>query len=429
MIKSDIISLLDNYPKIALAVSGGEDSMALAEWFRLNRPKDSYMIVNVDHKIRGEESRLDSEFVKNYAKQHDIEYLHYDVDALSYAESKKYTLEQSARELRHDIFKKVCLGHAYVVATAHHLDDNVESVLLHLFRGCGIKGLVGMSVVDGYLIRPLIATSKAEIKKFVLDNNVKYRVDSTNSDIDYSRNFLRHEVIPLIESKFNSLKSSIVRLSNRSKEVLDFIDKKTPKLSNEGDEVVCNIKGKHKVIASEMLRRAFSLLGVDSDIEERHIELLFELLAQQNGTMINMPYDIKAYNEYGSIILEKNREIEWIEYPFSEGEFLFGRYLLRVERVYDIDFCDGFYINGDVLDDKVVIRYRKNGDVIHKFGGGSKSLGDFMTDKKISNRLKDRLPIIARENEVLYVGGTSISSLVKINDKTNIIYKITMEKY
>ena len=160
MIKSQIVSILDNYPVIALAVSGGSDSMAMLEWFRQNRPKNSFFIVNIDHHIRGEESKRDSDFVRDYAKKYDIKFEKYDVDAVVFAREKGYTLEQAARILRHKIFEQVTFEKANVIATAHHASDQAESVLMHIARGTGIGGLKGMSVQDGHIIRPLLQTSK-----------------------------------------------------------------------------------------------------------------------------------------------------------------------------------------------------------------------------------------------------------------------------
>ena len=194
MIKSHIVSIINTYPVIALAVSGGVDSMAMLEWFRQNRPKDSFLIINIDHHIRGEESRRDSDFVKCYADKYGIELKKYDVDAIGFAKENGYTIEQAARILRHKIFEAAVQQYASAVATAHHAQDQAESVFMHIARGTGIDGLQGMSVEDGHILRPLLFTTKQEILEYVDKNKIEFCEDSTNKDNNYSRNFIRNQI-------------------------------------------------------------------------------------------------------------------------------------------------------------------------------------------------------------------------------------------
>lgn len=426
MVKSVIIHILDKYPKIALAVSGGSDSMAMCEWFRQNRPKDSFLILNIDHHIRGKESADDSSFVKAYAERYGLEYLHYDIDVLEYSREHGKGIEQSARELRHDIYRKVCQESAYVVATAHHQSDQVESVMLHIARGTGINGLSGMNVEDGYLIRPLLYTTKQEINDFIATNHLEYREDSTNNDIAYSRNYMRIEVIPNLEKRFDGFMNNIVKLAKRAREIQDFIDTQVPIMSVEQGAVKCDIRDKHRVVASEMLRRAFCLLGVEADVEERHIELLLKLVDKPNGTRLDMPYNTIAYSEKGNVVLEKEQpDMSSIEYPFGEGIFEFGDIELLVQKVDEIAKDESLYMSGDNIIN-AVIRTRRKGDYIEKFGGGTKSLGDYLTDKKVPIRLRDRLPLIAEDSCVLCMTNVDISSSVKVTNDTKAIYKITI---
>lgn len=430
MIKSDIICILDKYPIIALAVSGGSDSMAMTRWFIENRPSDSFVVVNIDHHIRGEESSDDSKFVEGYCTRNNIKYLHYDVDAIEYAATESMGLEQAARVLRHEVFRVVCMEHAYVVATAHHESDQVESVLMHIARGSGISGLSGMSAEDGYLLRPLINTSKEEIMRYIDEYNIEFRVDSTNVDVEYSRNYIRSEVIPTFERKYPMLKSSVLKLSKRATEQMDFIDSMTPSLNVLGGAVACDIIGKHKVIASEMLRRAFSLLGIESDIEERHIDLLLALVSKQNGTKLDMPHNITAYNEYSVVVIVSEIEVIDINIPFSEGVFDLGDCELIIEQVnYRRENDNALYISGDNIPQDTVVRYRQEGDIIAKFGGGHKSLGDFMTDKKVPIRLRDITPVIASGSDVLCLVGVDISRRVAVAEGNNNVYKISINKY
>ena len=297
MIKSQIVSILDKYPIIALAVSGGADSMAMLEWFRQNRPKDSFFVVNIDHHIRGLESKRDSDFVQNYANKYGIKFEKYDVDAIKFAKQNGYTLEQSARILRHQIFEQVTFEKANVIATAHHISDQAESVFMHIARGSGVNGLKGMSVQDGHIIRPLLQTSKQEILKFLEENNVDYCIDSTNNDNEYSRNYMRNVVLKTIKEKYPNFEQSLVKLSDRAKELADFIDENTPALIMSYGGIYCDFENKHIVICGEMIRRAFSLLGVTFDIEERHIQSIIDFANSGSSGSLDMPFNTIVYKE------------------------------------------------------------------------------------------------------------------------------------
>lgn len=430
MIKSDIVSILDKYPVIALAVSGGSDSMAMLEWFRQNRPTGSFVVLNIDHHIRGEESKRDSDFVCDYANRYGIKLYHYDVDAINFANKNKYTLEQAARILRHNIYEQATSEYADVVATAHHMSDQVESIFMHIARGCGVNGLVGMSVENGHIIHPLIRTTKAEILAFIKANKLEYCEDSTNKDDEYSRNFTRNQILPRIREKYASFDSSLIRLAERAREIVDFIDINTPTLYLEDGGVYCDFEGKHNVIKAEMIRRAFSLLGVNYDIENKHIEIILDFY-KNSKTHIDMPYDTIVYKEKNGIVISKKCEYLSDTYRFSEGFFEIGGYELQVCKVSDFekDVEDSVYKNLYIAIDSLSnleIRLRQNGDIIEKFGGGRKSLGDFMTDKKVPLRLRDRLPVIASGNEIICVCGVDISVKAKVDKRSTQVYKLKL---
>lgn len=398
--------------------------MAMLHWFINNRPIDSFMVVNIDHGIRGEESTQECRFVADYALKNKVEYKLYKLDCLKHAKECGYTLEQAARILRHDIFSQVCCEYADVVATAHHSSDQAESIFMHIARGCGIDGLSGMSVVDGHLIRPLLHTSKKQIQEYITTNAIEYRTDSSNTDEVYSRNYVRRVIFPTIEEKYPTFEKSLIRLASRADEIADYIDSNIPTLSVSGGAVRLDIAGKHRVIAAEMFRRACVLLGVEADVEERHVELALNARGR-----VDLPYGLVLYPEQGDIVVEQNRKLEFTETEFCEGEFPFGRGLVSIRRVDKADFSDGaLYIDADKVKSGTLIRRRREGDRIEKFGGGSKSLGDYLTDKKVPIRLRDTIAVIAHESEVYAAIPIDISAKVKIEPDTTRIYRITYEE-
>ena len=191
---------------IGCAVSGGSDSMALLH-FMLSLRRDmgfEVVCVNVDHGIRGKESEEDSGFVRRYCEGRGLELFFKKADAPRYAKESRLNLEQAAREIRYSFFYElISEGRCGKVFTAHNKNDNVETIMLNILRGSGTAGLCGMDVDNGKgIVRPLLFTPKGEIMRYVEENNIGYRTDSTNLDEGYSRNYLRNKVFPLLEQRF-----------------------------------------------------------------------------------------------------------------------------------------------------------------------------------------------------------------------------------
>lgn len=427
MIKADIVKLIKSYDKIAVAVSGGSDSMALLHWFMCNINRKNFVALNIDHNIRGEESKRDSAFVKDFCLLNNIEYLHYDVDVFAFKNESSGTIEQSARKLRHKIFFEVCVNNVNVVATAHHADDQSESIFMHIARGCGLDGLQGMNIVDGHLIRPFLNISKKAIMEYIKINNIKYVTDSTNKDNGYSRNFVRNKAFPLIQKKYPFIMENLVKLSARAKELADFIDLQTPAIYVEDNSITLDFNDLHDVIICELIKRSFSLLGIEADIEERHINLIKELFYKEHNTKLDMPYNTACYNEYGKIVIEKKCEPEAkiIEFEIKNYDFCSVEKIDASFNTLKDELKDkgkGLYLDFDLLPQNCVFRNRRNGDEFKRYGGGAKSLGDYFTDIKFPVRLRDKAMVLASDNQVYAIIGVEIADKVAISQKSkNII--------
>jgi len=199
--------------KILLAVSGGIDSMYMAEralrgalsanytQLSAESPED-YAIAHCNFHLRGEESDGDEAFVRSWCAAHEVKLFVKDFDTTAYAASRGISIEMAARGLRYGWFEQLCLEEGFdAVAVAHNADDNAETLMLNLLRGCGSRGLRGMSADSGEfprrILRPLLGTSRAEILSWMQENSLSWREDSTNSDTAYKRNNLRKKVMPV----------------------------------------------------------------------------------------------------------------------------------------------------------------------------------------------------------------------------------------
>lgn len=418
---------LDLIPKnavVAVALSGGRDSMALLH--RLIAENITVKAICVEHGIRGEVSKSECSGVKKYCDGIGVTCKAYEVDALSYAKENKLTVEQSARELRYKCFEEALNdGFCDYVATAHHADDNAETVLMRIFRGTGVKGLIGISDKRDRYIRPLLSVTREEIDEYVKSNGIPYFEDETNACLDYTRNFIRHELMERIKERYPSVVKAITRLSSsasRDEEYFDtVVSEKIIPLNGAWGISVEDLT--IPAVGERLIRRAFYNLGVTVDIEERHVEIVKSLISAENGVTVDMPYDTTCSKEYDLIAVYKKKvqddfevELDAFDKSYSCGD--------RSVLVKSADRRgEGLFVDYDKVVG-AVFRPKREGDIFKRFGGGTKSLGDYLTDIKLPLRLREGLIVLAKGKEVLAVVGVEISDKAKIDGDTTRIVEI-----
>lgn len=416
--------------KIGVALSGGRDSVALAH--ALKQSGARIFAVNIEHGIRGERSISDSSFVKDWCNQQGIDLKAYSVDAPMFCKQHGYTLEQGARILRYEIFDRLLQsGECDYIALAHHAGDQTETIFLRILRGTGIKGLVGMRPISGRYIRPLLDYSRADIDQYIAEHSLEYVDDESNCDTAYTRNFIR-EQLAVLRERFPSLDEAAARLARNAQENESFIEGLVPHPSIVGDEAHIDVSVlDNLLIAKKAVMLAANAVGVYQDIEERHFPIIFGLAAAENGKRIELPHELRVHKQDGTLVFSVRNALDESvsdtdEIPFGEGEFdRFGISAVMTDKTPS-SFVGAQYIDVDKLADGAVFRLRREGDYICKFGGGTKSLGDFLTDKKIPLRKRGELVVLAVGQEVYAIVGVEISSKVALDKDTTRICKLTL---
>ena len=446
----------DGKPKtVCVALSGGRDSVALLHCL-LNdgcakQNKLHIVAANVEHGIRGESSVRDSAFAAELCKRMGVELYSFSVDAPSFAKQNGYTLEQAARILRYRFFDELLgSGKCDYIALAHHLDDQIETVFMRILRGTGIHGLSGIKAVNGRYIRPFLGYTRDDISEYVLRHNLEYVDDETNDDINYTRNFLRAEIATL-KQRFPAMGAAIKRLCDSAEECDLFIESQVPDIElKDGVAYVKVADCESKVIAKRLFMRAAAALGVIQDIEERHLNLVLDLLHADSGKRLDLTHGICVYKEGELLAFTRRTDSVEInsnsitgdtaqsgansqmkEQSFSVGDFeSFGIRVTSVDLAHAkkrIGGGEALYVDADKIPASAVIRGRRDGDYIRKFGGGTKSLGDFLTDKKVPLRTRDSLSVVADGSRILAVFGVDISADVKIDDGTKRVFALSVE--
>ncbi len=427
--------------KIGVACSGGKDSMSLLHYLHSIAKEKGFEVVaiTVDHDLR-DTSADDAEFVVNYCAKLGVKVYKYKVNVSKLVNEKGVTVETAARDCRYRVFKALLAkGVVNKIALGHHMQDQAETILLNIFRGTGITGARGMDVIrDGVYIRPLLNTSRAEIQAYVNSNEIPYVEDETNANTEYSRNYIRNLIMPMIRNKWPNADQSICAFGELCKLDDEYIYStlNDSGVIYEGEGVVrIPISYFSYPIAAinRILKKALRGIGVMADIERKHLKIINGLaLEGENGSRITLPNKLSAIKEYNYLtITNKKFTPEPKTWKPIRGKIdipNYGVIEMNMTRKLELGEYDHLIDYNKVPKD-AVWRYRKDGDVFEKFGGGTKSLSDYLIDKKVPARLRTYLPVLASGNEILVIAGVEISEKVKIDDTTKTAWGINAVRF
>lgn len=420
--------LFNNGDKVVVATSGGADSMALLVLlkglaFEKSELNLKILAVHVQHHIRGPEAENDALFVENFCKNEDIAFYRVDVDALSLAKKEKLSLEDAARRLRYEALESIRIevGAQWIV-TAHHKDDQAETVLLNLLRGASAKGLRGMQVKNGFIVRPLLFLSRSKIEELCENEKINYCFDSTNDDITYKRNKVRKVLLPLLEEFNPQIKKSLAQtaellsedetcLTNIAKQFVETNFKKN------SDENILDLKEFHsldKAIASRVIKIVLYKNELKSMLTKKHIDAVLKLIeTKETGKSLNLPslqvrysygrlYIISAKDRVITNSFKNNKENRYNE--SKQGNLLDLEIVVKKVSSCGLDLECLYY--PCELASEFTLRYRQPGDFFRPEGGrGRKKLKNFFIDEKISRASRDTIPLVACGSEVLWVLG------------------------
>ena len=425
---------------VGVGVSGGADSMCLLHYLNENKEQlgISVVAITIDHGLR-ENAKHDVEFVKNYCEKNNIAVLTAKWDVFALTENKKQTVEQAAREFRYKVFDELLASKKVTkIALGHHLQDQAETILLNIFRGTGLLGASGMEVIrDGVYVRPLLMTSKSDILAYVQVNEIPYVEDETNQSNEFSRNYIRNLIMPLVRNKWKNADKSIAHFGDICRQDEEYIQST---ISTDGivvQEGTVSIPISYFVYAESVVKRmllnALKSIGISADIENKHLNMIIELaLHGENNASVHLPKRVKVYKEYHILVItNKLFEPAQQSWEFKTGKTdVSGFGLLTVTRTHKADLEKyNHLIDAKKLPRGVAWRFREDGDVFEKFGGGTKLLGDYLTDKKVPSRLRKTLPVLAKDNEVYVVAGIEISEKVKVEETTKTMYGIQAVRF
>ncbi len=420
-------NMLCNGDFVVVGVSGGADSMLLLKYLisKRNEYNLNLLVANVEHGIRGDESKNDSAFVKKFCKENNVRFEQLSINAIDEAQSQGLGVEEYSRIRRYDFFKSF---NPDKIATAHNLSDNVETVLFRLSRGTSIKGCCGIPPVRGNIIRPLINCSGEEIRKACSEYKIDYVVDSTNSDNAYSRNYIRNQIVPDFQKLNPSFENVFVRFIESVKEDELFIENEADKCFDDCFKRGALILDKLRNYSPSLIKRAIIrfISLYDIVLDELHLNGVFELTERPGRYQIKSNvFAISDKKRLRIAVFEETIDFDNIivnKKITSRSDFLNKCELLTKEFAF---YCDYDKIVGNVT-----VRGREEGDMIVPAGRGcTKSLKKLYNEYKIPVEDRENIPVLCDENGVIGVYGYCCDERVKIDNTTTsvILLNIRME--
>ncbi len=427
--------LIEKGDKVLLSFSGGPDSTALALLLKKLQKYIDFEITlfYFNHNLR-DDSEEEERIVKDFAKRFEFKLFTKDLNF----DNRESNIEERAREIRYkELIKKAKEKGFTKIATAHTLDDQIETFLIRLIRGSGSKGLMAIPLIrDNIIVRPLLEIRKREILEYLKALGIGYVEDKTNRKTKLLRNKVRNILIPLLEKSFNP---AIVNILNNEIKILktneSYIEENALKIKDEiirGEKLnIKLLKKEHPAIINFLIREYIKdLRGSLRRITYSHIRAISEL---KNGQKAFIP-DITLIREYDFILPYIPQKIKYYEYSIDKIPFKLHLNEIKkdfelkiVEKIKDFDDWKRAHLDYDKIKFPIRIRKRREGDRYSPLGmgGKSKKIKDIFNDMKIPKRERDLMPIFTdTEGEILWVLGLRINEKFKVDSKTKRILLI-----
>ncbi len=419
---------MESYIKSGVLVgfSGGADSVLLLIFFRKLQKEQNFKLkaIHINHMIRGTDADSDEEFSREFCEALEIDFESYRIDVPKISCERKRGLEEVARDVRYEAFnehidKSSNLGS---IAIAHNATDNAETLIFNLMRGSGLKGLCGISPTRDNIFRPLIFIPKSDITQLLTDAKIPFVTDKTNFSVEYTRNYIRHEILPRLCKLSPSPEKAISR-------VIKNLSADAEYLSNTAKEFILSHSDDGKIsvhdlsaLSPAILSRVVSIMiqsQTNAMPEQVHIEKIIGLISKNNSFRVDLPGGVSFFSDKFTAYVDATKPREHLtmdeivlNYGFNEiPELGIG---IAVSNDKNTDFSSNVYnfsIQADlysaIIFGKLCVRTRKAGDA-YFYGGIRRRVKKLFCDRKIRETERDRIPIICDDSGIIWIPGFGV---------------------
>ncbi len=427
---------------VVAGLSGGADSVCLLYLLREMAPEWQLTLeaVHVNHLLRGEEAMADARWVEALCGRLDVPLTVEETDVAALAKDEGLSVEEAGRQARYECFQrradlwKKTNGGSVRIAVAHHSSDNCETVLMHLFRGAGLRGLGGIPPVRGQIIRPLLCVTREEIRQWLTDRQISWREDRTNADTAYARNFIRHKVVAPVEEAIQPrLTEHVSRTADMLRQLNGYVERQARQFVSRHCDLIYDLPGAVKgvrihnsafsvtdrALRPYVIQAAADRAGISAkDWTYGHYEAVAALFQKETGDILDLPGDAQAGCAAGEVWMVKGRlaslpmEPVEVTVPGSYTLLQAGeRWHFRLEPAEKFEIfkenCKTPYtkcFDYDKIKKSLWLRSRREGDyMLLPAGRGRQKLQDYMVNEKIPRWQRDHIPLLACGDMVLWV--------------------------
>jgi tRNA(Ile)-lysidine synthase len=420
-----------------LAVSGGMDSVVMVELF--HQLGFEFAIAHCNFQLRGDESEGDETLVKTLAHTYKVPFFHTRFDTATYTQDNNVSVQVAARDLRYEWFEQIRAANKYdYIATAHHLNDNIETVLHNFIKGTGIKGLRGMLAKRGRLIRPMLSLSQDEIRAFQQEYKLDYREDSSNASDKYTRNKIRHKLVPLIEEINPGFEAGF---ADRLKVFADLETlyqnqvKRTNKqlFEKRGEDVYIPIRklkklsDKRSMLFEYLHPHGFTTSQVDDILATLDSESGRQFLSSNSRVIKDRQFLIVTQNnqtDFTAVLIQpEDKEVILPNAKLVIAIDEAAKVTIKKDKVYA-------YLDIDKLEFPLILRQWKQGDYFYPFGMAlkKKKVSKYFKDQKVPIHEKETIWILESNKKVVWIAGERIDERFKISPKTRSVMTLKIAK-
>lgn len=439
--------LIEQGGTVIVGLSGGADSVCLLYVLCALRKKLGIDVeaVHIHHMIRGKEADEDKEYVEKLCTELGVGLKVIMKDVPRIAKQEKLTLEEAGRKVRYEAFAE-CAGNRKntVIAVAHHMNDQAETVLMNMTRGSGIRGLCGIQQKRGNIIRPLLCVKRTDIENYLKERGIQYRTDSTNLSDEYLRNKVRHNIVEYMQREVNAAAveniagcASLLSEAETyiAREADTFVQEKCRITEGKVEIPLRDMRQQAAIIQKYVVRRAFGLISHSlKDITQKHIEAVVEIMDMQVGKKVSLPYGMRAYTTYDQLIIrcgqeEKEKKGDYeICVPCRVQGFSFEIMEWNSHKKITANDYTKFF-DYDKIKFNLHLRTRQTGDyIIVNQKGNKKTLKSYFIDEKVQRQMRDDIWLLADGNHILWICGYRISEGYKVTADTKKVLCVRMEK-
>ncbi len=434
--------LISEGEKILIALSGGADSVFLTYFLRKfqNKYRITLGALHVNHMLRGKAAAEDEQYCEKLCNELDIKYYKVKKNAAQYAIRKKISVEEAGRIIRYSILERTARTVGYSkIATAHNSNDNAETVLLNLIKGTGLRGLSGIPVIRGKIIRPILNLSRDEIIHYLEQKRIEYRTDETNASDIYERNFLRNKVIPLIKRLNPAFEDAVLHTTNIVKEHQELISKQVLELMESfvrksGSCLYINetVRSAGNPVLAEVVKTALER-NFSVQLSYNDVIAVSSLFWNKKGSRAGLMDGLTALKEKNEVVIFRPEDEDLTPKMISINQKIktTGR-SFTIEIAGKTSFISRKegeeYISGDDTDDTFLVRHWQKGDRFFPFGmKGSKKVSDFLNERNIDTHLKHKILVLTNRDRIVWVMGLRLDNRFRITDNTKKVLRLCLK--